>query len=308
MPYVLSIVCAVASIALMGVSAFMNFTYVSSIGKTVTEGYALGAASICFDILKGGVPFFIAWGFANRRWPLVSLGSAGFCMLFLVSLSNEIGFLSTNRRAVSGMHTALSTTLVSTESDLKTVDAKLKALEAHRPSTVVNEDLARLKQDRRFTSSAECTNATAIASREFCAAFFILKRELAASMEGERLESARDKMRSVEARLEDKGAGQAADTQADLLSRLLPILPADRVELTWAVSIALVIEFFAAFGLYLSTAWGKAKLEPVKVGYGELQETIPPTKRLQPHRKKEKRRDKLRRIRFADDGSLLLDE
>ncbi|MGB8868011.1 MAG: hypothetical protein WCC96_01995, partial [Rhodomicrobium sp.] len=119
-------------------------------------------------------------------------------------------------------------------------------------SSVLQESLRGLEQDRRWQSSKSCANATADASRAFCKGYFELKAEAARASEAERLEASIAALKSQSRQLEEQGAGREADNQAAVLARLLGVSAA-KVERALMLFLALLVEVGAALGLFFAT-------------------------------------------------------
>ncbi|NDG19707.1 MAG: hypothetical protein EB117_15770, partial [Betaproteobacteria bacterium] len=130
-------------------------------------------------------------------------------------------------------------------------ESRLSGLGAQRPASVIEAGLERQRQDARWKSSLECTDATARTSRDFCIGVAGLKEELAASVEAARLEGQRAGLQREVRALEDRGAGRDKDPQARMISRLLRI-DAQQSAFGLTVFVAVMVELGAAFGLYLA--------------------------------------------------------
>lgn len=228
----------------------MNYLFLSSLGKTPLEGQVLGAASASADVLKTLLPFFIAWSWQARRFA----AAAGVVFVFFAgfSLLSAIGFAAHNRGVLVSERDNRSSTYERVHDMRKDAEVRRKALPIHRPTAVVTEEIEGHRQDRRWTSTKACTNATASASRGYCAAFFKLRAELAAAQEAERLAEESTALDEQLAHLRAQGAGNDSDPQVSLLSGITG-LEAEAVRLALIIAVALLIEVGASLGLFLAS-------------------------------------------------------
>jgi len=168
-----------ASLALVLISGAMNYQFGLTLGKGPAESQIMGAASIASDVLKAASPFFIV-GFWRAGRPI---GAMAACALFALtaaySAASAIGFASLNRSATAAAQASVIDERKNLEAELQRVTAELDALPRHRPVAVIDAELASQRQNARWSSSKECTNATVKPSREFCASYKLIEAELA---------------------------------------------------------------------------------------------------------------------------------
>ena len=257
MQALISMAGSAAALVLCAVSAAMNYLFLSSLGKTPLEGQVLGAASASADVLKALLPFFIAWSWQARRVIAAASGSLAFAFFAGFSLLSAIGFAADNRGALVQERDDLSSTYQRVH-DMRTyAEAQRKALPAHRPAPIVTQEIERHRQNRRWASTKQCTDATENESREFCAAFFGLRAELAAARESQRLAGEIKALDAEAARLRADGAGNDSDPQVSLLSRMTGE-DKDAVRLALIIAVALLVEIGASLGLFLASGHGVA--------------------------------------------------
>ncbi len=252
MRFLVVLVSAGAALTLIAASGLMNFVFMTSLGKSEFEQHILGAVSVAVSAFLALLPTLLVWAWRERRMLYIVLGVPVFLGFAAFSLSSAIGFAAKNRGSISEDRAFATTRLADLRQGIETTEAKLKALGASRPVTVLQESLRGLEQDRRWLSSKECSDATADASRTFCKGYFELKAEAAraaeAAMLGERMAGLKRESRH----LEEQGAGREADNQAAVLARLLG-LPAVKVERGLMLFLAVLVEIGAALGLYFAT-------------------------------------------------------
>jgi hypothetical protein len=122
--------------------------------------------------------------------------------------------------------------------ELETMRDKRGGLPAHRPVGTIQSDLTAARVDRRWSSSSSCTDATATASREFCAGYARLQGELETSKAAAALD---ENIRELTLKLEKSPAVRAANPQAEVLARLLRVAP-EEAEAWYALLFALAVE------------------------------------------------------------------
>lgn len=252
MRFLLSALGVLAALVLLVVSGSMNFLFMKSLGKNEVEGLVLGGASAAADVLKALLPFWIAWAWQARRMLFVAIGSVVFLFFTAFSLLSALGFAADNRGHVAGTREGLNATYETVLRDLESAEAKRVALPKHRPAPVIEEALNAIKQDKRWSSSKNCEDATAQASRAFCEGYFSTRAELAASIEDQRLEQQITALKAEGEKLKGQGAGQDRDPQVSIVSRLFK-LDENFVRNALVIFAALLVEVGSGLGLFLAT-------------------------------------------------------
>lgn len=254
MRFLLSLLGVLAALIMLAVSGSMNYLFMSSFGKTAIEAQAFGGASAAADMLKAMLPFWISWALRDRRIFFVAIGSSVFVFFTAFSFASALGFAADNRGAMSGSREGLNANHASVVKDISEVSAKRTRLPVHRASSVVEHELQRLKQNRRWSSTKQCADgqATASKSRIFCGQYFTMRAELAAAIEDTRLSSKLETLKSEARALQKAGAGKDVDPQVSILSRLLG---QDRgfIRNTMIVVVAALVEIGSSLGLFLAT-------------------------------------------------------
>lgn len=254
MRIVLGLVAVVVALTFMGASAAMNWVFMSSLGKTPLEAQIFGAVSVAIDALKAMLPLFIAWALIAKKRMYAAIASGVFVLFFGFALVSAVGFAAANRGAITGGKDVVAARYQAAQRDVAEVEGKVAALPKSRPQAVIVEALRGLEQDRKWTTSKGCTEATAADSRLFCEGYFGTKAELAAALEAMRLETRLGDLRTEVRRLQEVGAGQDIDAQATLLSRLTGV-GTSTAQMAMVVFLAVLVEIGAAMGLYLAWGW-----------------------------------------------------
>lgn len=230
----------------------MNYLFLSSLGKTPLQGQVLGAASAAADVLKALLPFFIAWSWQARRFVAAVAGSVAFAFFAAFSLLSAIGFAADNRGFLVGKRDERAGAYERVQRDLNLRESQRAALAQSRPPIVVEQDIERLRQNRRWSATKSCANATEAESRDYCAGYFALRAELAAGQEEARLSSAIAALEVEAENLRQQGSGLDSDPQVTLLARISG-LGAEPVRLALIVAVAVLVEIGASLGLFLAS-------------------------------------------------------
>lgn len=244
-------VCVFAALLMIAVSTSMNFLFMQSLAQTDAEGYALGGASAASDIIKSCLPWFISLAVVAGRWVFAAVGSVVFVAFSLFSFASALGFAADVRGAMAGSREAASAELARLVRDEAALRDAATALGTQRPTSVIAADLAVMRQDKRFQTSAECANATVAASRSYCQRYFALTGEEAAALEGIRLGREIQAIEKQMTELRARGAGSESDPQVAILARLLH-QERDAVKTSLVVGAALLVELGSGFGLWLA--------------------------------------------------------
>jgi hypothetical protein len=239
------------ALLLTAASMFMNWSFWTGQGGDASSSQVLGAVSIGIDVFKASLPLVIAWAWSARLRLGCSIGIMlfGGCLAF--SLFSAIGFAASSRGAVTGSREAVSLRYYAAERELREIKERVTALGAIRPRAVIEAAIARTKQDRYWSSSNECKDATMEASRAFCRGLGDLRVELAAAVENERLQERDTSLKAEVDHLLGAGARTDQDQQAGLLARLTGF-GVERVQTSIVVLFAVLVEFGSPFGLFLA--------------------------------------------------------
>jgi len=237
-------------LVVIGLSVALNAAFWSSYGATPEWQFLIGGAFASLDIFKALLPISIAWAYAARHRLRALGGCFVFAVAVLVSLAAAVGFLSTSFNETTGGREAQAAKLASLQRQL----AELKSPGTGYPSSsVIEEQLAAMKQDRRWKATRGCTDATLKKSRQFCIGYHEKRAELAAAVAATRVAEQKATLRAEIAKLRESGAAIEADPQAAMLASLIPSLDKSgaRMALVWLLACAL--ELVAALGLFVAT-------------------------------------------------------
>ncbi len=246
------------SVFMNGYFAFMRLggelSTVLSASTNVAPLIAAGVVA-CIDILKAFAPVFAA-----RAW---RVGAYGYVLMSVALLVGGItlsglaayGLIMEQRSGVKSERTATKETASDLLIQRKDARARIAALGASRPVATIEAELAAKRQHRRWDSTKGCVDATAGASRRFCAEYNQLQGELG---QAQALAAARAKLAGIETKLEAiraRGGVRPTDPQMESLSKVFG-WRADKIEVAVLLLIAVMIEFVSAFGLYFALGHG----------------------------------------------------
>lgn len=251
MRWIVAALCLAGAALLIGASMIMNWTFWSGQESDAQTAQVLGAVSIGVDIFKATLPLVIAWAAGARHRLGAAVGTLFFLGCLAFSFFSAIGFAASSRNAVTGGREAVTLRYAAAEQEDRDIKSRLAALAATRPVAVIEATIATAKQDRRWTSTKDCTDATVDPSRLFCKELGDLRMELAAAIESQRLRERDEVLKREIDRLVAAGARLDVDPQAGLLARLSG-LGLDHVQTVLTVLLALLVETGAAFGLFLA--------------------------------------------------------
>ena len=237
------------------VSAFMNYEFVSHRVGTPLYGMMLGSVMIALDIIKSFCPIIIMRSLNNKKYISVFVTTAIFIPLVLFSILTAFGFAASNINVASTGKASITEQYTDIKDDIDRIMLKLKAQPQARTVEAVQQDIRASEQHKRYSSSRQCSDATARKSKDFCTHYFGLKSELAVAHERARLEHSLQALKLKKTRLLTKGAKLDSDPQAGFIARLTGLRIKD-VQSGIAAFLSLILEAVAALGFYIATAHG----------------------------------------------------
>ena len=256
MRFVLTGLGVLAALAMIAASCALNFDYWSAQGQTERESHILGVVSVAVDLMKAALPVLIVVALRERRIVYASVASCAFLLFLMASLVASIGFLTKTRGAKVGTQEALSARYLLVRQELAELDTQFTRLPSAVPVAAIEARIKAQQQNWRWKSTKHCTDATAPASRSFCAQYFVERERLGSAVTAARLAERRAQLHSEVTRLQRMGATQAADPQAQMLAHFMPWIDHSDARLGLMLFIAAFIEVGAALGLYLATGHG----------------------------------------------------
>lgn len=254
MRHVLGIAGVTAAAVLLIVSAAMNWRFGYTLGKSDFESQLYGAASAAADCFKALLPFFIFAALRNRSYSQALGGALLFAVCFSYSLTSSLGFAALNRADITGSRVLKAETHQDLRAELEGSREALKTLPQHRPAGTVSDEIAAFKQNARWTSSEECSNATSSKSMTYCEGFFKLKAELAAAEQADKLDAKIAQLRVKLGELDPEAVVKASDPQSQVLAGLTG-RTTEEIQTALTVLIALLVELGASLGFYTAFSY-----------------------------------------------------
>ena len=184
-------------------------------------------------------------------------------LLSVVSLLAALGYAAEIREQTAHTRQSLNHKLAQAVAEA----ARLVDLQQHthepRSPEVIESALSALRQDARWATSAQCTDATARASRAFCARYHETNGALEAALQRTKQDQQLADVRREIAHLRTEGAGLTSEPQVQVLAQMLGA-SAPRVRTALIVLAALFIEIGSGLGLYLALHHSAPRTMPIR--------------------------------------------
>jgi hypothetical protein len=245
-----------ASLLLLGVSAFMNWRFGLSLGRNELDQWIFGATSIGADALKAAAPFYIWAAWRARRWVVMSAATLLWSVCSIYAVVSALGFAAVSRAEVAGMTVGKQDTLAGLKADLTRKEGQRHQLGVQDPVRVLALKLDVQHQNWRWSASTDCRDITLKETRIFCDGINLLTEQHAKSVEAEKLDAEIAGLRERIALLAAVAGQDRGDAQAGLLSQLSGIsFGSIQVALT-LLAVALV-ELGSGLGLFVATRYAE---------------------------------------------------
>jgi hypothetical protein len=261
-----SIIGSVLALALAAISVGCCFLFGTHLATGV-EGLVYGVLGATADALKALLPLSISASLASKSRTKALIGMLLFLCFTTWSFVSELGLYSLSRDAVTSSAAGTREAYQGLKAERERIQARLKELGAARPSKAIEADIAAQRQNRLWTASEECKNASGTAARTFCAGLERLEGENAISQEAERLRNDDSKIAVKLSGMNIAEALKSADAQSEALARFTGLAPST-IRDALAVLVAALVELGSGFGLF-AVSGGAARAEPVSCGQGD---------------------------------------
>jgi hypothetical protein len=251
MRHILGFLGVLAAATLLVVSAAMNWRFGFGLGKTEFDAHIYGAASAAADCLKALLPFLILAALRNRTWSQALGGVVllGVCSLY--SLTSSLGFAALNRADTMSERAATAANYEDLRAELARARSEIGWLPQHRPAGVLKSEIAGLQQNRRWETTAGCTNATIKPSIDYCQSYHALKAELATAEKAQILDARILAIRDQLDGIRSAGTSDQVDPQAAILANLSG-LGTDKIQLSLIILVSILVEAGSALGFYVA--------------------------------------------------------
>ncbi|MBI1651354.1 hypothetical protein C6Y62_13410 [Hyphomicrobium sulfonivorans] len=258
MRHALGVLGVLAAGVLLAVSAAMNWRFGVSLGRTEFDGQIYGAASAAADCMKALVPFFFFAAIRTKMWSQAAASALVWVVVTAYSLTSALGHAALNRLDTAGQRAVSSESYQSYRADLARAQEQLSWIPQHRPAQAVQAEMEVLKNDKAWSSTKGCAEATIKRSRDFCQGYHALAAELGSAQQASSLEARISDIQSKIAVVTSGGKNvlAEADPQAAVLAKLAaivaPNISVEDVQTALTVFIALLLEVGSGFGMYIA--------------------------------------------------------
>lgn len=277
MRHALGVLGVLAAGVLLAVSAAMNWRFGVSLGRTEFDGQIYGAASAAADCMKALVPFFFFAAIRTKMWSQAAASALVWVVVTAYSLTSALGHAALNRLDTAGQRAVTSESYQAYRADLSRAQEQLSWIPQHRPAQAVQAEMEVLKNDRSWSSTKACTDATIKRSRDFCQSYHALAAELGSAQQAASLETCIADIQSKIAVVTSGGKNvlAEADPQAAVLAKLAaivaPNISVEDVQTALTVFIALLLEVGSGFGMYIAfSQWRIYERQTVPAGAPEM--------------------------------------
>jgi len=244
-----------ASLMLLSASALMNWRFGCTLGRTPFDCQIYGWASACADILLAASPFFFFAAVSNREPMRALAASIVWAMCLCFAAISALGHAATNRLDSMSVREVAATTYADTRTELEEA-RKARGFVPDlkgRNEAGIRAEIERIKIDRKWVGSNECTEISGRAEREYCAQYQTLQSDLGNARQAAKLDA---RIATLVSKSDTLGTGNTAvksegDPQAKIIS-LLSGLNLKTVQGALTALIAAMILCCAGFGPYVS--------------------------------------------------------
>jgi hypothetical protein len=263
--WLVAIIGAPVVLGLIAVSVILNFRFGTLLATADADKLVYGVASGCADLLKGVLPFVIAWGWANRKWLVALAATLLFVTFTAYSVTSSLGFAALNRDATSGKRQAVIERQQHLRSELTRQQQERAALLTARPAATIDGELAAARQHARWDATQGCVKATLPESRAFCDGYFRLTAERGNALAAAQIDAEIARLSQALHGGDTAVTSSTADPQVALLSQLLQF-GEDKTKLALALLIAAMVEFGSGLGFFVVFAmWEKPPVRGASV-------------------------------------------
>lgn len=223
MPQMTIYIIGLAALVFVGVSATMNALFLSSLGRSLVEAALLASISVAADLTKLVLPIAVLRAYSVKAWTEMSAAALMLLAVTALSLASGIGFTALTRDASIARHAAEGDALRAHEAQLRSVGARLAAIQIQRAPSVIAADIAAARLDRRWEHSKSCTAPPSASARQYCIELARLDAAFIEAGERDRLEAEQQKLRASLDHLRRERAGVDDDPQASAIATLLGV-------------------------------------------------------------------------------------
>jgi hypothetical protein len=269
--YLVSFLGVIGALFVMGVSATMNARYAMSLGREPFDQMLLAGGALFADGGKALAWIFFASALA-RKQRLAALASLLIFVLCLgIAAAGSLGFVALQRAQSTGVIETKTDTLKDLRAEKQRKEEQLSLLAVSEPADVIAKRIAGLKQDWRYSSSRQCGDATASASRKFCTDLANTEADEKKALSAARLEQEISVLRGQMEGLGSVARMGKSDVQSELISKVTGWKLWD-VQLWLQLLFVAMIEAGACFMLFAAMNHGQSTLASTRALRAERDE------------------------------------
>jgi hypothetical protein len=246
------VIGTVLALALSGISILCCFVFGQHLAPG-QEGLIYGVLGGVADALKAVLPIGITAALSTGQRVRAMTGMLLFLTFSAYSFASELGLYALSRDAQTGTTLAGKEGFAMVKAERERIQDRLKALGQTRPTGTIKADIAAQHQSKLWAATSECKDASANASRSFCAGVEKLTGELAGAEEAEKLRAEDGKFAAKLSVMDLATVMKSADPQSEALARFTGLSQATMRD-ALAILVAVLIELGSGFGLWVATA------------------------------------------------------
>lgn len=249
---------SVATVLVLGVSLRGNFLYGYALGQTEEKKLLFAWANVGIDLWKAFGLIAVGTLWRTRQYRAAIGAAMAWLLCLFFGLNSALGIYVQDRTTLIGGKEAAHTGYREAESELASIEAKLRARGAHRGSREIEAEIASIRARGIITGdrlrgtvgsiSQQCTKLDA-RTRTACEQVRELQREHASALESEALEARATTLRNEMRELRAHGSAVPADPVAEFYNWITRgFIGARDMGFGLSLFFALLIETVSAFG------------------------------------------------------------
>ena len=258
--WIMAGVIGVATVAMMAVSIWMNYSYNSSGASSVESGRVVGGVSIVIDIFKSALLPCVVMLWCARWKAIASVVSVLWAGALIFGMYSAIGFAGQERGSVIGSREAVVETYKDAKSDVEKIRAKLDWLKKHRSVSELEATISgRLARPVVVAGTTKVLGTVTTVSNncmqpdrrtlDDCGEVATLRGELGVAKEAAQLEMRLSELDKQVTEGRNHGAMIAVNPQAETIAWLtFGFVSVESVARGWPVFFALLVEGLSGFG------------------------------------------------------------
>lgn len=137
----LSHIGVVVALGFVLASAFMNYLFGHSLGRSAIEAHVFGVVGVLAVIANALSPFFTHSAYTARRWPTMYAIGAFWLLCLAYSFTSALGFAAENRQALMAPKVALHDVLHTKLQTLRDLEARKRTVQIETRIHALREEI-----------------------------------------------------------------------------------------------------------------------------------------------------------------------